>query len=58
MSEGLKHDVVLKVGFLNQWKETDQAKLKAYCDSFDIVLINDETMNFAIDLLQQVLSKK
>jgi len=55
MSEGLKHDVILKIGFLNLWKEAEQDKLKAYMDSFDIVLVNDDTMDFVIELVKKII---
>ncbi len=55
MSEGLNHDTILKVGFLNTWKEQDQQKLKAYAESFDVVLINDDSMDFVINMVKQII---
>ena len=58
MSEGLSHDVVLKIGFLNEWKSSDKARLEAYKANFDVVLINDDTMHFPIQLIQQIFYGK
>ena len=55
MSEGLNHDVILKIGFLNLWESSDSQKLEVYKQSFDIVLINDETMDFTVNLVQEII---
>ena len=51
MAEGIDHDCVLKVGFLN--KNSEEA-LKHYSEIFDIVLVEDFTFNFINDILKEL----
>uniref|UniRef100_A0A1B6C974 5'-nucleotidase n=1 Tax=Clastoptera arizonana TaxID=38151 RepID=A0A1B6C974_9HEMI len=52
MSDGIPHGTVLKVGFLNT--KTERA-LPDYMESFDIVLIDDQTMDVFNAILRHVL---
>ncbi|KAI8379119.1 pyrimidine 5'-nucleotidase-domain-containing protein [Radiomyces spectabilis] len=51
MSQGVKHDICLNVGFLNHDIE---ALTPRYLDAFDIVILGDANMNPIIDLLNHV----
>lgn len=57
MSEGLKHDVILNIGFLNLYDGKDAKKLEAYKAAFDVVLINDETLDYVIDIVNRLITK-
>lgn len=50
MSDGLDYENRISVGFLN---ENVDAWLDDYKNNFDVVLPNDETMSYVINLLQQ-----
>lgn len=50
MAEGVKHDCVLKVGFLN---DDHLDSLDAYMESFDVVLKEDNSMDFLISLIEE-----
>ncbi|XP_050362676.1 7-methylguanosine phosphate-specific 5'-nucleotidase-like [Nymphalis io] len=53
MAEGMEHcDVIIKIGFLG--RNTD-ANLQNYVNKFDIVLVNDHTMDIANAILKHVL---
>ncbi|PIN73642.1 hypothetical protein COV20_05460 [Candidatus Woesearchaeota archaeon CG10_big_fil_rev_8_21_14_0_10_45_16] len=52
MSEGLEHDVIIKIGFLNENKEKF---LKKYLNMFDVVITDDSGMEYVDDILTQVL---
>lgn len=53
MAEGMQHcDVIIKVGFLG--RNTD-ANLQNYKDKFDIVLVNDPTMEVPNSILKLIL---
>lgn len=53
MAEGMEHcDVVIKVGFLGHHAE---ANLQNYLKKFDIVLVNDPTMDIVNAILKHVL---
>ncbi|XP_044012040.1 7-methylguanosine phosphate-specific 5'-nucleotidase isoform X2 [Aphidius gifuensis] len=53
MADGVKlAETILKIGFLY---DNVQQKLPSYMDAFDIVLVDDQTMNVATDILQQML---
>lgn len=53
MAEGMDHcDVIVKIGFLGRNVE---ANLQNYIKEFDIVLIDDHTMDVANAILKRVL---
>ncbi|XP_047545940.1 7-methylguanosine phosphate-specific 5'-nucleotidase [Vanessa atalanta] len=53
MAEGMEHcDVIIKIGFLG--RNTD-ANLQNYVKKFDIVLVNDHSMDIANAILKHVL---
>lgn len=52
MAEGMEHDCIIKIGFLNEDKEE---LLKEYSNSYDIVILNDGTMGYIIELVQKVI---
>ena len=52
MADGIKDlNVVLSIGFLNKNVEGNLAKYK---ESFDVVLVDDQTMDFPLALLQDI----
>ncbi|KAI9326831.1 pyrimidine 5'-nucleotidase-domain-containing protein [Zopfochytrium polystomum] len=53
MAEGLSHDVVLTVGFLNHSRD---AQLEAYGRTFDVVVLDDGPMRFLRSLLDAIVS--
>ncbi len=52
MAQGMAHDEVLKIGFLN---EDDRTHLKYYCQEFDLVIIGDASFYFVNQLLKSIL---
>lgn len=53
MAEGMEHcDVVIKIGFLSNSLD---GNLQNYLNHFDIVLLNDSTMNVPNAILKLVL---
>ncbi len=52
MAQGMAHDEVLKIGFLN---EDDRSHLKYYCQEFDLVIIGDASFYFVNQLLKSIL---
>ena len=53
MSEGLKHNEIIRVGFLNDNKER---LMKEYADKFDIVILDDGSMDYVNELLEKILA--
>lgn len=53
MSDGLAVDTVLSVGFLNDRVED---RKREYMDTFDVVLLGDQDLSLAHDILQTLLS--
>lgn len=51
MIEGFECDILLKIGFLNDEKETPIEEFKKH---FDVVLLNDQGMDFINDLLKNI----
>ena len=60
MADGV-HDpaAILKIGFLNHSVDTDAGKvrLEKYLDAFDIVLVDDQTMN-VVNAIAQAIDKQ
>lgn len=53
MADGIKDaETILKIGFLY---DNVEQKLPSYMEAFDIVLVDDQTMNVATDILSQML---
>lgn len=56
MADGVeKGSNVLKIGFLNN-KETAEKRLPSFLDGFDIVLLDDQTMNVPLEILSKIES--
>ncbi len=53
MANGVPHDEVIKIGFLN---EDDRDHLKYYCQAFDLVIIGDASFYFVNQLLKEILN--
>ena len=51
MLEGLNHDVVIKVGYLNRETESQKDKLAEF---YDILVLGDGNMDYVNDLLKQI----
>ena len=51
MAEGVKHETLLSIGFLNHDVER---LLPLYIDKFDIVITNDSSMNLVYEILQNL----
>jgi len=51
MVEGTKYDEIIKIGFLN---ENAKDNLKEYKKAFDIIILNDGTMNFVNKLIEKI----
>jgi|TARA_B100002003_G_C14121979_1_gene539682 5'-nucleotidase len=51
MSEGLDHNAIIKIGFLNKKEEHLLDKFK---DNFDVIILKDGTMNFINDLIKEI----
>lgn len=53
MSEGIEHDCIIRVGFLNENKEEF---LQKYMEAFDVVITDDGGMGYVNGLLQKIFS--
>jgi len=53
MAEGMEHDCIIKIGFLNEDKEE---LFEEYSNSYDIVILDDGTMEYVIELVESILS--
>jgi len=54
MSNGVENSSnILKIGFLNNM-ETAETRLPSFLDGFDIVLLDDQTMNIPLEILRNV----
>jgi len=51
MGEGFGYENILKIGFLN---ENAQQNLKSYKEAFDVVIANDSSMRFILDLMREM----
>lgn len=52
MVDGLTHECVLKIGFLN---ENVEKNLDAFKQAFDVIILNDGKMDFVNDFLKEIL---
>lgn len=52
MVEGFGYDNLLKIGFLN---ENVEENLEQYKNSFDVVLMNDSSLNYINELLKEII---
>lgn len=52
MADGLTHEIVLKIGFLNEHVEKN---LEAYKKVFDVLILNDGSFEFVNELLKETL---
>jgi len=51
MADGIPHNTVLKVGFLNE--KVDEL-LPKYCEIYDVIITHDGDMEYVVDLIQEV----
>ncbi|MDD4983906.1 MAG: haloacid dehalogenase-like hydrolase [Candidatus ainarchaeum sp.] len=49
MADGLEHKVVLKIGFLD-----DGSKLEAYKKVYDVLILNDGSLEFVVDIIKKI----
>ncbi|MGE0793009.1 MAG: hypothetical protein AB7V77_02385 [Candidatus Woesearchaeota archaeon] len=52
MTEGIAHETILRIGFLN---ENIEERLNEFLENFDVVLTNDQNMNYIVDLLKEII---
>ena len=52
MIEGFEYDNLISVGFLN---ENIEENLHAYKENFDIVIMNDGSMNYVNGLIKKIV---
>lgn len=52
MSEGIEHDCIIRIGFLN---ENVEESIEAFSEKFDIVILNDITMDYVNELLKKII---
>jgi len=52
MTEGMEHDCIIKIGFLNEDKEE---LFDEYANSFDVVIMEDGDMDYIIELLRKII---
>lgn len=60
MSKGVEHDTVLTIGFYNHPVEgdgQDDEHLAQYIEAYDVVLVMDDTLEYALGLIQDILPK-
>ena len=53
MTEGIKHDCIIRIGFLN---ENADDMLEKYSEEFDVVILNDGSMEYVIEILRTIVS--
>ena len=54
MTEGIEHDTILRIGFLNNHQES---LLPTYLDNFDVVITGDGTFDYINNILTQLKGK-
>ena len=52
MSEGIEHDCIIRVGFLNE--KVDEL-FDRYMEAFDVVLLNDADFSYVNDLVRKII---
>jgi len=50
MSEGIDHNMIIKIGFLNENKLLDKFK-----ENYDVIILNDGSMDFVNDLIKEII---
>jgi cytosolic 5'-nucleotidase 3 len=53
MSEGIDHNSIIRVGFLN---ENEEKLLEQFKDNFDVIILNDGPMDFVNDLVKEIIN--
>jgi cytosolic 5'-nucleotidase 3 len=53
MSEGIDHDAIIRIGFLN---ENEEELLEQFKDNFDVVILNDGPMDFVNELVKEIIN--
>lgn len=53
MCDGIKHDNIIKIGFLNF--EINE-KLEEYKKHYDVLILNDGSINYVIELIQEIIN--
>ncbi len=52
MADGTDHEVIIKIGFLN---EKVEESLNKYKENFDVIILNDGPMDYVNNLLQEII---
>ena len=52
MTEGLEHDTIIRIGFLN---DNTKELLNKYSKEFDVVILNDGSMSYVNELIKEIL---
>ncbi len=52
MAEGLEHNTILRIGFLN---ENTEELLQKYSEIYDVVILNDGSMEYVNEILERAL---
>jgi len=52
MSEGIEHELIIRVGFLNEEKKK---MLEKYMQEFDVVITDDEEMGYVQEMVREIL---
>ena len=52
MSEGLVHDEIINIGFLNG----DKNKLKVFSENFDLIIVEDDSMDYVNKFLEELIN--
>merc|ERR1719219_2590894 len=56
MADGIDNpETVLKIGFLNNMATANE-RLPSFLEGFDIVLVDDQTMNVPLDILRNIIN--
>jgi cytosolic 5'-nucleotidase 3 len=52
MCDGIKHDNIIKIGFLNFNVDKD---IEDYKEIYDVIILNDSSMGFVIDMINSII---